>query len=88
MRTVCMIVFFVFYTFLGTPQTTFASSSYSTKSLEQRYLRQARAYRAQGRYELARQNYVLALSLCSKTDRLETIRQELDGLELLLRTLR
>lgn len=60
----------------------------STSALESRHLREARRYRAQGRYELARQSYVLALSICGNTRRLATIRHELDGLELMLRTLR
>ncbi len=60
----------------------------STRGLESRHLREARKYRAEGRYELARQSYVLALSICGSTSRLATIRQELDGLELMLRTLR
>ncbi|MCR5813992.1 MAG: hypothetical protein K6G15_05835 [Desulfovibrio sp.] len=63
-------------------------ASQSTKSLESRYLREARKYRSEGRYELARQSYVLALSICSDVNRLAVIRQELDGLEMLLRTLR
>ncbi len=63
-------------------------STQSTGELSNRHLREARRYRAQGRYELARQSYVLALSICQSTSRLETIRQELDGLELMLRTLR
>ncbi|MBQ7585941.1 MAG: hypothetical protein IJU40_06825 [Desulfovibrionaceae bacterium] len=65
-----------------------AAASQSTRSLESRYLREARKYRAEGRYELARQSYVLALSVCSHERRLSIIRQELDGVELLLRTLR
>ena len=62
--------------------------SYSTKSLESRYLREARRYRAEGRYELARQSYVQALSLCSSEKNIMIIRQELNGIELLLRTMR
>ncbi|MBQ7607013.1 MAG: hypothetical protein IJU76_03455 [Desulfovibrionaceae bacterium] len=60
----------------------------SSSGLSSRYLYEARKYRAQGRYELARQSYVLALSICGSPRRLQTIRQELDGLELMLRTLR
>ncbi len=63
-------------------------ASQQTKSLEMRYLKEARQYRAEGRYELARQSYVQALSICSDENRLKIIRQELDGLELLQRTLR
>lgn len=62
--------------------------SWPTRSLERRYLNEARRYRAQGRYELARQSYALALSVCSSEKKLMEIRQELDGVELLLRTLR
>ncbi|MBO4334319.1 MAG: hypothetical protein J5846_00590 [Desulfovibrio sp.] len=70
------------------PEQLHVDASLSTKSLEKRYLKEARKYRAEGRYELARQSYVLALSICSDVNRLNIIRQELDGLELLLRTLR
>ena len=70
------------------PEELHVDASLSTKSLEKRYLKEARKYRAEGRYELARQSYVLALSICSDVHRLEIIRQELDGLEMLLRTLR
>ena len=70
------------------PEQLLVDASLSTKSLEKRYLKEARKYRAEGRYELARQSYVLALSICSDVKRLNIIRQELDGLELLLRTLR
>ncbi|MBQ7457003.1 MAG: hypothetical protein IJS54_05330 [Desulfovibrio sp.] len=90
MRLLCSLLLVLFCVSL-TPaqsQTLLAMSSQSTRMLEQRYLREARAYRAEGRYELARQSYVLALSICTNTKRLEIIRHELDGLELLLRTLR
>ncbi len=52
------------------------------------YLQQARAYRAQGRYELARQSYVQALSICSDGPTLKVIQRELEGINLLLRTMR
>ena len=70
------------------PSEIFVAYTESTRFLEQRYLREARRYRSEGRYELARQSYVLALSICSNQKRLVIIRQELDSLELLLRTLR
>lgn len=63
-------------------------SSQNTSMLSYKHLTEARKYRAEGRYELARQSYVLALSICTSTSRLATIRRELDGLELMLRTLR
>lgn len=52
------------------------------------YLQQARAYRAQGRYELSRQSYVQALSICSDGPTLKVIQRELEGINLLLRTMR
>ncbi|WP_165071641.1 hypothetical protein [Desulfovibrio sp. ZJ200] len=52
------------------------------------YLEQARAYRAQGRYELARQSYAQALSTCQSSEALAVIKHELGGVELLLRTMR
>ncbi|MBO4368553.1 MAG: hypothetical protein J5803_00410 [Desulfovibrio sp.] len=59
-----------------------------TRSLQRRHLREARAYRANGRYEMARQSYLLALSISSDEKTVREIRKELDGLELMLRTLR
>ena len=69
-------------------ESTTSSTSASTRSLHLRYLSEARKYRSEGRYELARQSYVLALSIASKDRDITLIRKELDGLELLLRTLR
>lgn len=56
--------------------------------ISEAYLRQARVYRAEGRYELARQSYAQALSTCKNNDNLYVIRRELAGLELLIRTMR
>lgn len=52
------------------------------------YLLQARKYRDEGRYELARQSYAQAISVCRNTANLEIIRRELAGVELLIRTMR
>lgn len=52
------------------------------------YLKQAREYRKQGRYELARQSYAQALSTCQSNEALAVIKHELGGVELLLRTMR
>ncbi|MBQ3060542.1 MAG: hypothetical protein IJD16_09585 [Desulfovibrio sp.] len=52
------------------------------------YLAQARGYREAGRYELARQSYALALSTCQSPAEMEVIKRELDGVELILRSLR
>lgn len=52
------------------------------------YLKQAREYREQGRYELARQSYAQALSTCQSNEALAVIKHELGGVELLLRTMR
>ncbi len=63
-------------------------SGVQTKGLHRRYLAEARRYRSQGRYELARQSYLLALSIAPREKEVSIIRKELEGLELLLRTLR
>ncbi len=63
-------------------------SSSSTNALSRQYLKEARAFREQGRYELARQSYVQALSVCHDREEYETIKQELNGIEMLLRTMR
>ena len=52
------------------------------------YLGQARQFREQGRYELARQRYLQALSICADDQTLYVIKRELNGVELLLRTMR
>ena len=52
------------------------------------YLDQARVWRDAGRYELARQAYAQALSTCQNTANLEIIKRELEGVELLIRTMR
>ncbi|WP_374279354.1 hypothetical protein [Desulfovibrio sp.] len=52
------------------------------------YLGQARQFREQGRYELARQRYLQALSICADDQTLSVIKRELNGIELLLRTMR
>ena len=52
------------------------------------YLAQARQFREQGRYELARQRYLQALSICADDQTLYVIKRELNGVELLLRTMR
>ncbi len=65
-----------------------AAASSSTNALSREYLKEARTFRAQGRYELARQSYVQALSVCHDRKEYETIKQELNGIEMLLRTMR
>ena len=60
----------------------------SDKSIMNKYLSRARQFRNEGRYELARQSYVQALSVCTDEETLLTIRNELNGIELLLRTMR
>ncbi|MCR4665816.1 MAG: hypothetical protein K5657_00785 [Desulfovibrio sp.] len=64
------------------------AASMETKSLQQSYLREARSLRKKGRLELAREKYLLSLSIASDTRTVEEIRKELDGLELMIRTLR
>ena len=74
----------------GTPQvqTNTHRRHRTDNSLMRDFLKRARRYRNEGRYELARQSYVQALSVCSDEETLLTIRNELDGIELLLRTMR
>lgn len=52
------------------------------------YLEQARGFRTEGRYELARQRYLQALSICADDQTLSIIKRELSGVEMLLRTMR
>lgn len=52
------------------------------------YLDQARYWRDSGRYELSRQAYAQALSTCRNNANLEIIKRELEGVELLIRTMR
>lgn len=57
-------------------------------NISEAYVEQAREYREEGRYELARQSYVLALSTCRSNEDLAIIKRELAGVELLIRTMR
>lgn len=52
------------------------------------YLKSARTFRKEGRYELARQAYAQALSTAHSTVDMEIIRKELNSTTLLLRTMR
>ena len=52
------------------------------------YLQEAREFRVDGRYELARQRYLQALSICADDATAQIIRRELEGVDLLLRTMR
>lgn len=52
------------------------------------YLKSARTFRKEGRYELARQAYAQALSTAHSTTDMEIIRKELNSITLLLRTMR
>ena len=52
------------------------------------YLLQARKFRDEGRYELARQSYAQAISTCRNNSNLEIIKREMAGVELLIRTMR
>lgn len=52
------------------------------------YVEKAREYREDGRFELARQSYVLALSTCRDDADLSIIKRELAGVELEIRTMR
>ena len=52
------------------------------------YVEQGREYRDQGRFELARQSYALALSTCRNDEDLAIIKRELASVELEIRTMR
>ena len=68
--------------------TRTAKSTNQGPDISAKYLKQARAYRDQGRYELARQSYAQALSTCRSAEELAVIEKEMGGIELLLRTMR
>lgn len=59
-----------------------------SQAISEAYLEQARNFRDEGRYELSRQSYAQALATCADNENLEIIKRELEGVELLLRTLR
>lgn len=65
-----------------------AKSANQGPDISAKYLKQARLYRDQGRYELARQSYAQALSTCRSAEELAVIEKEMGGIELLLRTMR
>ena len=69
-----------------TPRTV--KSSNQGPDISAKYLKQARVYRDQGRYELARQSYAQALSTCRSASELAVIEKEMGGIDLLLRTMR
>lgn len=48
----------------------------------------AHEYQAQGRYELARQHFVLALASSRTTDSQATLQRELDALERMIQAMR
>lgn len=68
--------------------TTGPSASDNTRSLCRRYLAEGEKYRSQNRYELARQSYAQALSICADDREIRTAKQGLNTIELLLRTMR
>ena len=90
---------FAFWLALCPPAMSQGLSAYDTPSrgassfgqgpdISASYLKGARKYREQGRYELARQSYAQALSTCRSNAKLDIIKRELAGVELLLRTMR
>ena len=95
MRQLLLILLFCLV--CTTPALGQGQSSYSGLGLQNRhhgpdvsedYLDQARDYRDEGRFELARQSYALALSTCQNATSLEIIKRGLDAVELMLRSLR
>jgi hypothetical protein len=69
-------------------QTQNSPSVYGGPDISARYLKMARNYREDGRYELARQAYLQALSTSRSNEDTAIIRHELGAIELLLRTMR
>jgi hypothetical protein len=51
-------------------------------------LQQARQYVAQGRYELAKEHYLMALAACKDGESNETVAQELKATDLMIQTQR
>lgn len=52
------------------------------------YWKKALTYRDEGRFELARQQYLLALSSCHTEEAKTRVQRELQSVELLIRTMR
>ena len=67
---------------------TVSGGSDNSKSLCRRYLAEGEEFRTQNRYELARQSYAQALSVCNDGRDIATAKQGLNTIELLLRTMR
>lgn len=67
---------------------TVSGGSDKSKSLCRRYLAEGEKFRTQNRYELARQSYAQALSICNDGRDIATAKQGLNTVELLLRTMR
>ena len=67
---------------------TVSGVSDNSKSLCRRYLAEGEKFRTQNRYELARQSYAQALSVCNDGRDIATAKQGLNTIELLLRTMR
>ncbi|HIX41492.1 hypothetical protein [uncultured Desulfovibrio sp.] len=67
---------------------TVSGGSDNSKSLCRRYLAEGEKFRTQNRYELARQSYAQALSVCNDGRDIATAKQGLNTIELLLRTMR
>ncbi len=71
-----------------TATEAFASDEKPIPADTARNLSFAKKYRTEGRYELARQHYLLALATCNTTTLRDTIQRDLQTLELQIRTLR
>lgn len=67
---------------------TMSSGSDDSKNLCRRYLAEGEKFRNQNRYELARQSYAQALSICNDGRDIASAKQGLNTIELLLRTMR
>lgn len=91
MRILSLVAIFVFLLTNALPcyaaeaDTDFGENQSSICS---RFLREARVYRSKNRYELARQSFTQALSICQDYKSVETAKEGLNSIELLLRTMR
>ena len=74
--------------FIGSGCSRNAPTASEGPDISLEYLEQARKYRDEGRFELARQSYAQALATCRSNENLAIIEHELAGCELLIRTMR
>ncbi len=78
------------YASAGSAVSSFKNSdkALGDSSIADAYWKKARTYRDEGRFELARQQYLLALSSCYTEEAKIRVQRELQSVELLIRTMR